>query len=436
MSTPPKEPIRVGETELTAPDSKSALVAQLGNLRSVERERRGIPEGVMYCKLEALDARSDYRGDTQCTRLFGISRQQFDESRHTDRPDAMFDVFLLDIENSLWRKRASREMSDRQARARFYDERKDWLEVTYRITNRDYGQAYAYPLFVGSAPTFIDILGINPVRGKAIRPSQTPSTTTPHHPSASSQYSLEGFHVGQGMCSVFHNGTSGFLLDAGAGIPVLRKDYDQPKFVNELLPLVKSLSPLSMVLSHFDADHWRLLDWDEDLLACVNTIYVPNNFASLPFKSKVIGGKVVPIGTQLLLNDLSAKASLQVIRSRPRTSDKNGECLVAICTTSGKHALLPGDYTYTRMSTDSAAGMKSLTHMQYEAIVVPHHGDAASAHNVAQPASKASIAFFSAGTHGYYNHPTPQSLAEHTKKGFVVVNKHKTAHIKLQNLLP
>jgi hypothetical protein len=338
------------------------------------REQYEIPEGVMYCKLEAVDARSDYRETTQCARLFGISRGQFERSLNPNFADASFDVYLLDIEWSLWEQLVVREL--RYEKLRFADASPEWLEVTYRANRGlDSGDAYAYPLFMASAPTFMDVFRIMPVVGRSVPPIRTAPGAIHPHPPASLPYVLDGFHVGQGMCSVFHNGQSGFILDAGAGTPVLRKAYDQAGFVNDLLPLVKKLNPLSMALSHFDADHWRLLDWDEELLARVDKIYVPDNYSYLPFKSAVVAAKFIPIGNQDLLNDVHVGASLRVVRSAPAWSDKNGECLVVLCESNGKRALLPGDYSYRRMVSDTGGSMPSLVKVRYDAVVVPHHGD-------------------------------------------------------------
>jgi len=399
------------------------------------REQYEIPEGVMYCKLEAVDARSDYRENTQCARLFGISRAQFERSLNPNFVNASFDVHLLDIEWPLWEQLVVREL--RYDKLRFNDANTEWLEVSYRANRGlDSGEAYAYPLFRASAPTFMDVLGITPVVGRRVPPIRTaPGAIHPHRP-ASSPYVLDGFHVGQGMCSVFHNGQSGFILDAGPGTPVLRKAYDQAGFVNDLLPLLKKLKPLSMVLSHFDADHWRLLDWDDELLARVDKIYVPDNYPYLPFKSAAIEDNLVPIGTQDLLNDVRVGASLRVVRSDPVNSNKNGECLVAVCETDGKRALLPGDYSYQRMASDTGGGMQPLVEARYDAVVVPHHGDKASAHSIVNPVSDKSIAFFSAGDHSWYKHPNEDSLAMHEGKGYVIVSKNKTPDIKSQKLLP
>jgi beta-lactamase superfamily II metal-dependent hydrolase len=414
---------------------KDSPETQRSNAPERRREQFEIPEGVMYCKLDAVDARSDYRENTRCARLFGISADEFARTLNTDSIHGSFEVFLMDVDWSLWQRVAVREVQ--QDKARFFDAEAEWLEVSYRADpSLDSGEAYAYPLFLGSAPTFLEISAIRPVVGKAVPPLRTAVAVPASRRLSSSPYVLDGFHVGQGMCSVFHNEKSGFILDAGAGTPVLRKVYDRAGFVNELMPLVSNLEPLSMVLSHFDADHWRLLDWDEELLAHVDKIYVPDNYSNLPFKSKAIKDKVLGIGTQPLLSDASVDASLDVVRSKPNKSNKNGECLVAVCRTQGKSALLPGDYSYRRLKTDGATEMQLLAMAQYDAVVVPHHGDEASADKIVKPASDTAIAFFSAGDHSWYEHPNADSLENHEQEGYVIVNKNTLVDIKLQKLLP
>lgn len=435
MNLPQARPVELTIDKTEHLPQRGNLETQGSEVPNKRREQHEIPEGVMYCKLEAIDARSDYRDNTQCARLFGISADQFARTLETNSVDESFDVFIMDVEWPLWERAAVKEV--RENRVRFYDAETGWLEVSYRAdTTVDTGEAYAYPLFLASAPTFLEISGITPVVGRAVPPLRTAVAVSPTPRHSSSPYVLEGFHVGQGMCSVFHNGESGFIIDAGAGTPVLRKVYDDVGFVNELSLLVKRLNPLSMVLSHFDADHWRLLDWDAELLERVDHIYVPNNYSNLPLKSKAIKDKVLAIGTQSLLEDVSVSASLNVVRSIPNKSNKNGECLVAVCRTQGKSALLPGDYSYRRMQTDSATEMQLLAVAHYDAVVVPHHGDEASADKIVKPASETSIAFFSAGDHSWYKHPNNDSLENHEEEGYVIVNKHKLADIKSQKLLP
>ncbi|SAL82634.1 hypothetical protein AWB74_06335 [Caballeronia arvi] len=409
-------------------------VPQTGENLVKERKQHPIPDGRMYCKLEAVDAESDYHNNRRCVRLFGISEAQFVQSLEENSTNSTFDVFIMDIEWPAWEVLKLNDIY--LTRDRFRDSEPEWLEVSYRSdVSADDGQAYAYPLFLGSAPTFLEIQRVVPIDGRAIPRSHTVPAVRPHHTPSSSHYVLDAFHVGQGMCSVFHNGKSGFVLDAGAGTPVIRKIYNQKSFVNEFMTLVKRLSPLSMVLSHFDVDHWRLLDWDAEFLDRVDKIFVPGNYPSLPFKSSIIKAKVTPITTATLLDDTVASANLRVVRSSPHFSNKNGECLVAVCRTRGKIALLPGDYTYRRFPTDGGSEMRALSAAKYDAVVVPHHGDAASADQVVNPVSDSSIAFFSAGTHSYYNHPKQESLDNHEDIGYVVINKKESTEIKQKRLL-
>ncbi|MCF5669256.1 hypothetical protein GIV47_30500, partial [Pseudomonas marginalis] len=71
---------------------------------------------------------------------------------------------------------------------------------------------------------------------------------------------LESFHVGQGMCSIVHNGTWGMLLDMGAGKPVLRPKY--PKLSNDLHLVTDQLDEINLLISHFASDHWKIIACD------------------------------------------------------------------------------------------------------------------------------------------------------------------------------
>lgn len=145
---------------------------QLGDKKYKHWEQYEIPAGRLYCKLEAIDARSDYRENMQCARLFGISAQEFERSLNPNLSNESFDVFLLDIEWTLWEQLLAKALQ--YGKERFADNTPEWFEVSYR-TNRaiDSGEAYAYPLFLASAPTFMDVFRITPVVGRPVPPLQT-----------------------------------------------------------------------------------------------------------------------------------------------------------------------------------------------------------------------------------------------------------------------
>lgn len=241
------------------------------------------------------------------------------------------------------------------------------------------------------------------------------------------------------MCSLLHGGGVGYLLDAGAGVPVRRGEYRSGvhvggrPFVNQLRSTIQNLNTVMAILSHPDSDHWRLLDWDSGLLSATSAVCLPAGQPALAFSAPAIKGKVVGLSNHSF--SLNAKNSLEVLRANPSHSDRNGECLVAIVDCNGTFGLAAGDYVYSRMLTDGNMNVVNLANRQYDAIIVPHHGDAASANNVPSPVvPHTSKAFFSAGTHAGYGHPTTNSINAHI--AFDRTNKNTTDDVLELPLLP
>ncbi len=407
----------------------------------MQRERHEIPDGVMYCKIETLNAVKDYAPRFPCFRFLGVSEQDFMSAPSEWKTLSGIKVFLMDIEVPaamlhVYRWQAFIEDEFEHSAS---ENGPAWIKVEYR-RSKNYSDSYAYPVFTGSLPTYIDIISLSAVSGPAVpRVPTSKPTSEVWLPEDSEPWRLESFHVGQGMCSVFHNEVTGVILDAGAGTPVNRQDYQDRKLVNKLLPLVEKLGcggKLPMVMSHPDADHWRLLDWDPKILDAIGTLYLPGGTPSLAFKSHVVSGRVHGVNSSMTFRTPSGNATLDVHRSMPSYSDKNGECLVAVCQIGGKRALLAGDYVYRRMAADTGPSIPALAGSTYDAVVVPHHGDEASSRGVFRPTSALAKAFFSAGTHQGYGHPTASSLGEHRRLGYDVVEDHSSRDLNSVWLIP
>ncbi|MFA0970750.1 hypothetical protein [Pseudomonas amygdali] len=88
---------------------------------------------------------------------------------------------------------------------------------------------------------------------------------------------------------------------------------------------------------------------------------------------------------------------------------------------------------YERMRQDTNSLISGLANTSYTAIIVPHHGDFASSLGVFAARNSQSIAFFSAGTHKGYNHPTEASLVAHRQGGFKeVADKYQPNIVKVR----
>lgn len=406
----------------------------------------GIPEGQLFAQLESLWAVKVYPPYRNCVRLIGVDRSAFENSSYNSPwgcrtfvididwrdigppvfwgpygPLGRFGPFLIEPEGSL--------PPDL------------WFKVEYEVVH-DFSSSYAYPAFQSADPSYIRVRNVSEVRGTPVAPVAAASSVA-DLPTLDEQAhcSLTAFHVGQGMCSVFHGSRTGYILDAGAGTPVRRKQYlaglhdDGKQFVNELSPLVSGLAEAAAIVSHPDSDHWRLLDWDASVLAKLQNVFLPAGEPALAFSAPAVKPKVVGVEDHVFR--LNSRNWLDVRRSKPTASDKNGECLVTAVYCEGRRGLLPGDYVYERMAGDGNRAIVSMALDRFDAVVVPHHGDEASAAQVVAPRHPLqSKAFFSAGTHTGYGHPTPVSVASHRRRDFVVIDDHLCRDVLGKRLLP
>lgn len=236
----------------------------------------------------------------------------------------------------------------------------------------------------------------------------------------SGQIYLNSYSVGQGMCSLLHNGKEGVLLDCGAGKPILKPNYNKLS-TNKLISDLNDLSHVDMILSHLDSDHHRLLSWDSNILEMVSNIYIPSNANDLFFKDKLTFQKVIACS---MIKIKFANGFLHSYRTQPLSSskEKNDNELVTHIRTEKEEVLAPGDYLYKHIHTDSCPQIAALINNQYTYVIVPHHGDIESSKLILSPSkSILAIAFFSAGTHAGYKHPSTQSMDAHSASMFINV---------------
>lgn len=228
---------------------------------------------------------------------------------------------------------------------------------------------------------------------------------------------LNSYTVGQGMCSLLHNGDVGYLLDAGAGTPVTRKNYLDKKIINELSEDIKRLNKLYLILSHLDSDHFRIIRWDSTILSKIDTIFIPFNLPWIDSSEKSISGKVAAIKK---LSVTSNNLALNAFRTEhyKKSAEKNDNELVTHIVLSDKHILFPGDYSYNKITKDKNSSISVLTQLKYHLLLVPHHGDKDSQYQIPPPQNDNSLAYFSAGNHKSWCHPNAESLDEHKLLGY------------------
>jgi beta-lactamase superfamily II metal-dependent hydrolase len=400
-----------------------------------------LPEKTLFAQVDTFWAVKDYPPLRNCVRFIGVDTYSFDNALFNLESGCQTYILDMDWRDMGWQFPSRWAWDACGSELDVDGSDGTWWRIDYE-TSSGITNSYAYPAFEGADPTFIRILGLRNAEGEQVAPvaeAATPLASFTIAEGVSSQ--LTAFHVGQGMCSVLHAPSGGYVLDAGAGTPVSRKDYlalahdDGTPFLNELRPLVGGLAKVSAILSHPDADHWRLLDWDVGLLTRLQHICLPAGQPALAFSAPKVKPRVVGLDDQTFT--LNSRNWLDVRRSRPKRSDKNGECLVAVAHCEGRHGLLAGDYVYERMARDASHSIVGMAGDLYDAVVVPHHGDEASASSVARPRQPLqSKAFFSAGTHAGYGHPTPASILSHMREGYVVIDQHECRDVIGRRLLP
>ena len=403
-----------------------------------------IPEDVtrFVALVDIGRAVQDYAPYKECVRLIGVSLESF---KYEDfNAEGGCETYFIDL--GITDFLAQLQAGDpHQLLDSFYSDTFDaWLSINFKIGVAESTGSYAYETFTGEEPTWLVITSVSVVSGPAVNPPPIGILPSPASAPAA-KWELTSFHVGQGMCALLQQkaGPTGYLLDAGAGKPVSRKHYlskthaGSRSFRNDLMTRQRAigLTNLWAVLSHPDSDHWRMLDWDQLLLKAVKNIYLPSGVAALAFVSPQTIQTTRGLGSTKLA--FTPGDSLELHRSQPTKTDRNSDCLVALVRCSMKTALLSGDYVYDRMRTDTCRPIVAAASGSLDGVVVPHHGDAASAHGLPIPAVPGvSRAFFSAGTHAGYGHPSVASLDAHKNAPFKVVNQQAWDDIIEQPLIP
>jgi beta-lactamase superfamily II metal-dependent hydrolase len=401
------------------------------------------PDGFMGM-VDTYGATKDYLLNGRCVRFVAVEMADFGR---IDFDDGL-STFTIDIDYWLYCQQLFKVPSWRDIRVDEWnkleqmeedpDARQNWYRIEIeQIT--PVAPNYFYKTFSDEAPKFFELRAVTPSTGPAVPgaplvPEQQRATAALAYRSSGSRgFFFDTFHVGQGMCSLVHDERYGVLLDVGAGKPVTRAAYLKASLRNDLIGLINGLQQVDLVLSHPDSDHWRILAWDPTVRAKIGSIYVPVGARSLAFRDQAVISKIREVGD--LTIPLDGYSRLDLYRSDPLHRDSNGECLVAVFSRGRERVLAAGDYVYERLLTDRNGAVSSLHGLRYAGLVVPHHGDKASANRVVNPAASRSKAFFSAGTHQGYKHPTQQAIDAHRAKLFRVIKNPKQRNIVRVNLI-
>jgi len=310
------------------------------------------------------------------------------------------------------------------------------------------GSSYYYPSFSNEKPSYISIRELtiatkyyDKLAGieEATRLLKNTSVkNAPYHLGSIDltdygPFEFKAFGVGQGMCSLLYSDSKkvGILFDVGAGTPVKRPYYQdqQNKITNQLLDTISGLDEVILVLSHLDSDHYRLLHWDEVIRNKIQVVLLPSGQKWLDTKDPKFTPASYGTSNFEIYGD---NFYLEVRRSNPptRNKSKNHNCLVSYLALEDKCLLLPGDYTYKRMGKDRSPYIRSSIRYGFDFINVPHHGDKESGIRVPPAWKNNCEAFFSAGDHRRYKHPSQVSLEAHEEAGYNQIRHTSGANIR------
>ncbi len=404
-----------------------------------------------FCQIDTYLGVKDYLRGGRCLRLIGINKKDFLKLSQQDIGHGVVS-FVIDVDlwefirkapENTWTFKQNDVLEQLHEYESQISKNTEWIYL--ELVEIPNGLSYFYTTFSEETPKRFTIKKITATQGPNLI-SLLPDSKDPliNASILSTEITTKGvdvfsaFHVGQGMCSAVYNDSSAILFDAGAGTPITRKRYlNKRKFRNDIITkLLDSRRIHYLVLSHYDYDHWRLIAWDNGLLSKIEEIIAPDSTnLSLAFFDQQIHGKLKQVGGFNV--KFGSCLKVKSVRSQPKYTDSNGECLVTLITLNEQTALIPGDYVYERMANDNNPWIASLPLGQYSALIVPHHGDKASANKVPLPVSASSSkAFFSAGNHKGFNHPTVWSLNAHKQRQFVVSHPQNLTDIVEFQLIP
>lgn len=406
-------------------------------------QQAGPEHWTFYCQVDTYLARKDYLRAGRCVRFVGVEQHDYDrlmqgeyeKGVRTFVVDVDISSFLKSAHSKIW-KMENRFHADMLAFLELeLNDGPVWFKVTAEASKT--GRSYFYSTFSASLPTFLAARSVKRTSVPNLRAQPALSHELSGFLEAKGAHRLaklansygelqfSAFHVGQGMCSMVHDMRHGVMFDAGAGKPVTRERYLAGLGKNELRTLVTGLNSIPyFVLSHFDADHWNMLAWDKELRDKVEAILVPKvsnrSARSVAFFDVEVLDRVEETETAWI--PLGGGSTVESRRSQPSFSDSNGNALVSVVDIEGRRVLVSGDYVYSRMLTDTDPAIGAWATGPYSAVMVPHHGDEASAAKVPSCA-RGGKAFFSAGTHETWCHPRKVSIVNHEARGYEAIRR-------------
>jgi len=386
----------------------------------------------LICFLDKYRCQSDYGDINNCIRLIGFEPDEIAEN--TEK--CIFITLDVDVDELCQVRSTKGNFYVKKYLVKFIDG-EFFALIKYRKSRTS--KSYLYKTISEDPPTFIEITSVS-FQGKSgvkfknsrnimnFITNRSKTALKPESIISYDTYQFKCFNVGQGMCSLIHSEKTGYLLDLGAGTPIKRGDYIKKSYKNELKSITSNLDSLHLIISHMDSDHYRIYCWDKDIRDKIKTVYIPANASWILEKDSCMRSAIRHTNH---LSISGKNMQLSISRTSPENiHSKNNNALICLLNINEKTILLPGDYVYKNFGSDRNTSVSDLKNNKYDYIVVPHHGDNQSQYEIPDPVMKnTSIAYFSAGDHRGYGHPTQTAIDAHENAGYCSLKNNSTLDI-------
>lgn len=235
--------------------------------------------------------------------------------------------------------------------------------------------------------------------------------------------------VGQGSTNFIRDKTKLTIFDFGTSI--YAKSYDMKKIIDDHSFYFKNARTISLIISHWDCDHYNLLTRaDDNFLKNLCCVFVPDKVISLTAKSVVNRlekncyyirtlsspkrKKSGTVGMQIVLNQHNYDLFIG-----EKTADINNSGLSL--TVYGKNAtmMLTADHSNEQVWKYMYPQIGNRGNSSYVNLTMPHHGGNCGNIKLSKKLSNAGVAVVSVGKNTY-KHPTQKSLDAYESLGFKI----------------
>ena len=246
--------------------------------------------------------------------------------------------------------------------------------------------------------------------------------------SLQSNFILEVVDVGQGSTNLIYDDRTLTIFDCGASIYFPK--YECYNILSGIQGLLDSSRKISLIISHWDCDHYNLLTvMDDDLMSNFCCVFVPSTVISLT--AKYVLKRIYKNCRWIRSFKPLPVTKKRKIGIQPVISNKNYELYVgekcSSTNNSGLALVIKGNDDITILSADHSNYQIwdcIYSHISHNVksklnIVVPHHGGNCGKMKVKYLIEQSGIAAVSVGKNSY-KHPQQNTIDDYKNLGFIV----------------